>query len=300
MRPKKKAKSDGPMRVGPSVAPTGVAPCGHYSRRHLGDCCRTIGACLRCGSTEHRVRDCPLRIDQVQALGSGTVQPLKVVQQPSRGRGQARGVNALIDIGSAHSYVASTVSETLGIPIEGTDSKVTMLSPLGQSIRVSKLYKDVPLEVQRTVFLADLMELLFGEFDLILRMDWLVKHRISLDCTTKRVILWTEEDSEVMVIGDRRDYLTNVISALVAEKLVRRGYVFPEELPGLPPSRGVDFRIELFPGTSQVSITPYQMASKELTELKAQIQELLDRGFIRSSVSSWRAPVLFMKRKMGQ
>ncbi|XP_016675097.1 uncharacterized protein [Gossypium hirsutum] len=65
LRPKKKARSDGPMRVRPPAAPTGVALCGHCGRCHLGGCWRAIGAYLRCGSTEHCVRDCPLRIDQM-------------------------------------------------------------------------------------------------------------------------------------------------------------------------------------------------------------------------------------------
>ncbi|KAA3488115.1 integrase [Gossypium australe] len=67
------------------------------------------------------------------------------------------------------------------------------------------------------------MELPFEEFDIILGIDWLVKHRVSLDCATKRVILRTEEDEEVVVIGERRDYLSHVIFALVAEKLVQKG-----------------------------------------------------------------------------
>ena len=73
--------------------------------------------------------------------------------------------------------------------------------------------------------------------------------------------------------------------------------VFPEELPGLPPPRDVDFRIELHPGTSPISMTPHRMASVELQELKVQIQELLGKGFIRPSTSSWGAPVLFEKKK---
>ncbi|XP_017640250.1 uncharacterized protein LOC108481656 [Gossypium arboreum] len=188
MRPKKKARCDGPVRVGPPVAPTRVTLCGHCGRCHPDECWRTIGRCLRCGSTEHRVRDCPLRTNQVQALGSGILQPPRVVQQPYRDRGQARGGNSMgrgqraldKDIGSTHSYVASNVSKTLGIPVESTSSEVTVVSPLGQCIRVSKLYRDVLLEVQGAVFLVDLMELPFEEFDLILGMDWLVKHRLEL------------------------------------------------------------------------------------------------------------------------
>ena len=73
--------------------------------------------------------------------------------------------------------------------------------------------------------------------------------------------------------------------------------VFPDELPGLPPHRDVDFFIELHPGTSPVSMTPYRMASVQLHELKVQLKELLDKGFIRLSTSPWGSPVLFAKKK---
>ena len=75
--------------------------------------------------------------------------------------------------------------------------------------------------------------------------------------------------------------------------------VFPEELPGLPPVREVEFGIEIVPGTTPISIAPYRMALTELKELKVQLQELIDRGFIRLSVSPWGAPVLFVKKKDG-
>ncbi|KAG8474911.1 hypothetical protein CXB51_031626 [Gossypium anomalum] len=75
--------------------------------------------------------------------------------------------------------------------------------------------------------------------------------------------------------------------------------VFPEELPGLPPVREVEFGIELVLGTTPISIAPYRMAPTELKELKTQLQELTDRGFARSSFSPWGAPVLFVKKKDG-
>ncbi|XP_040938049.1 uncharacterized protein [Gossypium hirsutum] len=281
-----------------------------YNRHHPGECWRSIRACLRCGSSEHRVKDCPLRTNQMQAPATETAQSPRVVQQPPRGRGQARGGN---DIGSTHSYIACSVSETLGIPYESASNEISVVSLLGQSIRVSKLFRDVPLEVQRTIFLADLMELLVGEFDLIPSMDWLMKHPVSLDCAERRVVLRTEENNEIVVIRERQNYLSNVIFALVAKKLVRKGCeaflayvsvsdfvdlpvknictikdfldIFPEELPTLPPSREAEFGIELIPGTASVSITLYRMAPKELVELKVQIHELLDRRFIRLSVS---------------
>ena len=73
--------------------------------------------------------------------------------------------------------------------------------------------------------------------------------------------------------------------------------VFTNELPGLPPSRDVDFFIKLYHGTSPISMTPHRMAPVELQELKVQIQELLGKGFIRPSTSPWGAPVLFAKKK---
>ncbi|XP_016675352.1 uncharacterized protein [Gossypium hirsutum] len=144
----------------------------------------------------------------------------------------------------------------------------------GQLVGMSKLFRDVPLEVQGVVFSADLMELPFGEFDIILGMDWLVKHRVKLDYAVRRMVLKAKKlvrkgceaflayvnifDSKGSSMGDVRT---------VKEFLD----VFPEELPGLPPDREVEFDIELLPGTAPVSIAPYRMASKELVELKAQI-----------------------------
>ena len=72
---------------------------------------------------------------------------------------------------------------------------------------------------------------------------------------------------------------------------------FSDYLPRLPSQRVVDFGIELHPGTSPISMTPHRMAPVELKELKVQLQELLDKGFIRPSTSPWGAPVLFAKKK---
>ena len=121
--------------------------------------------------------------------------------------------------------------------------------------------------------------------------------------------------------------MSNVISAMQARRLLRKGCeaflalvldykrgqielenilavknfsdVFPEELPGIPPVREVDLFIEILLGTTSTSRAPYRMAPTELKELKIQLQELLDKGFIRPSVSSWGAPVLFVKMKDG-
>ena len=75
--------------------------------------------------------------------------------------------------------------------------------------------------------------------------------------------------------------------------------VFPDDIAGLPPDREVKFTIDLIPGTEPISIPPYRMAAAELRELKAQLEELLSKGFIRPSISPLGAPVLFVKKKDG-
>ncbi|KAE8707211.1 hypothetical protein F3Y22_tig00110386pilonHSYRG00027 [Hibiscus syriacus] len=234
---------------------------------------------------------------------------------------------ALLDNGSTHSYVSSSVSRNLQIPIENTKNTVTVTSPVGQAVLVNKVFRRCPLEVQGEIFLADLMELPLGEFDLILGMDWLNKHKVKLDCEYKRATLKTSDGRTVVLMCERRGYLSNIVSAMEIDHMIRKGYetfiacilntkgalstieeirtvsefpdVFPEELPGLPPDREVEFEIETYPGSSPISMAPYRMAPKELKELKVQLQELFDRGFIRHSTSPWGAPVLFVKKKDG-
>src|SRR5580765_777218 len=76
--------------------------------------------------------------------------------------------------------------------------------------------------------------------------------------------------------------------------------VFPEDVPGLPPVREIEFEIDLIPGTGPVSVAPYRMAPAELVELKSQLEDLSSKGFIRPSVSPWGAPVLLVKKKDGR
>ena len=143
----------------------------------------------------------------------------------------------------------------------------------------------------------------------------------------KRVTLRTPNEDEVIFIDERSNHLFNVISAATTRKMVRKGCeaylanvidtvkarpsvsdiptisdfpdVFLEELPRFPPKREIEFAIDVVPGATPVSITPYRMASLKLKELKLQLQELLEKGFIQPRVSPWGAPVLFVKKKDG-
>ncbi|KAL0313439.1 UNVERIFIED_CONTAM: Transposon Tf2-12 polyprotein [Sesamum radiatum] len=159
-------------------------------------------------------------------------------------------------------------------------------------------------------------------------MDWLAQHRAVVDCYKKEVMIESSDHPKVVFVGERQVVPVCVISAMEARQLMLEGCeaylahvidaekvnptleeipvvrdfpeVFPNDLPGLPPHREVDFTIETFPGVAPISIAPYRMAPVELQELKKQIEELLEKGFIRPSTSPWGAPVLFVKKKDGR
>ncbi|KAA3477459.1 Retrotransposon protein [Gossypium australe] len=148
-----------------------------------------------------------------------------------------------------------------------------------------------------------------------------------VNCKQKYIVLKCQNSELLPIESDKLDGLSNVISAISAQKYIRKGYdaylayvldnkvfelkiksvpvvcefldVFPQELPRLPPAREVEFSIDLVPGTTSISIAPYRMAPTELNELKAQLQELTERGFARPNSSPWGAPVLFVKKKYG-
>jgi hypothetical protein len=73
--------------------------------------------------------------------------------------------------------------------------------------------------------------------------------------------------------------------------------VFPDELPGMPPKRAIEFKIELQLGTAPIAKAPYKMSPVELADLKIQLQDLLDKGFIQPSLSPWGCPALFVPKK---
>uniref|UniRef100_A0A2N9HS09 Reverse transcriptase domain-containing protein n=1 Tax=Fagus sylvatica TaxID=28930 RepID=A0A2N9HS09_FAGSY len=158
-------------------------------------------------------------------------------------------------------------------------------------------------------------------------MDWLSIFHASIDCFGKKVVFRIPGQAEFVFEGDRVVRPPPLVSAMQAKRLLRKGCkgflayvlkseettlktedisvvkefpdVFSEDLHGLPPEREVEFTIDLVPGTGPISKAPYRMAPAELKELKEQLQDLLDQGFIRPSASPWGAPVLFVKKKDG-
>ena len=199
--------------------------------------------------------------------------------------------------------------------------------PVGDPLVSDRVVRDRRVLIGGQEFPTDLVALDMRYFDVVLGMDWLSHHRTTLDCYKKEVKLHRPRKLEVKFRGIRRELSSNMISALEAQRMLRKGFqgyldyvletrkegtlvdeipivrefpdVFPDDIAGLPPERDEEFTIDLIPGRGPISIPPYRMAPTELRELKAQLEELLSKGFIRPSISPWGALVLFMKKKNG-
>ena len=126
----------------------------------------------------------------------------------------------------------------------------------------------------------------------------------NIDCARKTILLTTPEQKRIKYVSRRTPIKkrVNSLTGVVQEEVpVVQDFpdVFPEELPGMPPDREIEFLIELLPGTAPISKRPYRMPPNDLEEIKQQIKELLEKGYIRPSLSPWGAPVLLVEKKDG-
>ncbi|GKC89984.1 putative reverse transcriptase domain-containing protein [Tanacetum coccineum] len=204
----------------------------------------------------------------------------------------------------------------------------------GKIVRVDTIMRGCTLNFLNHPFNIDLMPVELGSFDVIIGMDWLRRCHAVIVCDEKLVRI--PYGNETLVFrgnesNDGRESRLTIISCSKAQEYMAKGCqiflaqisakkeedksegkqlkdvpvvrdfpeVFPEDLPGLPPARPVEFQIDLIPGAAPVARAPYRLAPSEMKELSEQLQELSDKGFIRPSSSPWGAPVLFVKKKDG-
>ncbi|CAN6338110.1 unnamed protein product [Urochloa humidicola] len=135
-------------------------------------------------------------------------------------------------------------------------------------------------------------------------MDWMKRHKGVVSCEPRFVELTTADGKRVKFTPTyprTAPMLCSMTEKTLEEVPVVCEYpdVFPEELPGMPPDRDIEFVIELIVVAGPVAQRPYRMDVGELEELKVQLKKLLDQGHIRSSVSPWASPVLFVNKKDG-
>jgi len=163
---------------------------------------------------------------------------------------------------------------------------------------------DTDLPSALRIYSADLVILPGLGIDIILGMNWMSKHGVLIDTPTRVVMLREPDSKEAFLVqlpknDDIRHAANAIRPHIVAEIHVVCEFpdVFPEDLPGLPPDRDIEFKIDLIPGTAPISRRPYRMPPNELAELKKQLQELMEKGLIRPSSSPWGCPALFVKKK---
>ncbi|KAL8133741.1 hypothetical protein AgCh_008979 [Apium graveolens] len=234
-------------------------------------------------------------------------------------------VNVLFDSGASKSFISMNCVNKMRLMLEDLDEPLTIEVANKDKVPVKQFCPSCFLEISGYMFHVDLIPFELGDFDVILGMDWLSRYRANIDCKKKRGVMYTSYNRRISYQGQRQD--RKFLSVIQARRLLRQGCeaylahvvdtkketpildeipivrefpdVFLQELPELPPDREIEFSIDLIPGAESVSKAPYRMAPMEMKELAKQLQELLDKGVIRPSISPWGAPVLFVKKKDG-
>ncbi|GJV08093.1 putative reverse transcriptase domain-containing protein [Tanacetum coccineum] len=230
----------------------------------------------------------------------------------------------LFDSGADKSFVSISLASMLNIPPITLDTTFDIEMADGNLVGTNTVIQGCTLILLNQPFEIDLMPIKLGSFNVVIGMDWLSKYHARIICDEK--VVHIPIDGETLIIrGDRSKTRLSLISCIKTERYISRGYqvfvaqvmekksdekrledipvvrefleVFPENLPGLPPVRQVEFQIDLMPGAAPVARAPYRLAPSEMQELSDQLQELADRGFIQPSTSPWGDPVLFVKKK---
>jgi hypothetical protein len=209
----------------------------------------------------------------------------------------------LFDSGASHTFISTNFEEKHCIPCTESREGFIIHSPGGR-IFTKEVTFHIPVTLAGREFPTNMIVLKGQDIDVILGMNWLAQHKaiINTDLRTIKLSHGHEEIKlsipvAVLVKPSRQVY--EAIIPEIQDILVVCEFpdVFPQDFPGLPPERDVEFVIELKPGTSPISRRSYRMPPNELAELKTQLQDLLEKGFIRPSSSPWGCPTIFVKKK---
>jgi hypothetical protein len=215
----------------------------------------------------------------------------------------------LFDTGATHSFIIVSWVEAHNLPIT-TMSTPIQIDSAGGKVRADSVCLNVGVEIRGVEFPANLIVMGTQRIDVILGMNWLDKYQEVISCDKRTIKLVSPLGEEVvaklvspeprkggchqMAIDSKEADLLEIIKVVLEFP-----DVFPKDLLGMPPERKVEFAIELLPGTAPISKRAYRVSGPELVELKKQIDELSEKGYIRPSTSPWAAPVLFVEKKDG-
>jgi hypothetical protein len=191
----------------------------------------------------------------------------------------------LFDSGASHSIISSSFVAKHGLPIATMKHTMLVSSPGGEMSK-KHICPAVSISIRGVDFPSNLILFNSKGIDIILGMDWLSKYDGVIQCARKAVKLTKKDGAsvefEAMVQSGLGNKLNHTKAIVLEDIRVVQDFpdVFPEELPGMPPDRDMEFFIELLPGTPPISKRPYRMPVNELVELKKQIAELQAKGFI--------------------
>jgi hypothetical protein len=204
--------------------------------------------------------------------------------------------------GASHSFISAKLSAKCQLPFHHTNGAIMIATPGGR-VATYQLNRQVPIKLGSIIFRTTLLIMGLESVDIILGTDWLSRHHVLIDVAARAIEIHSPICGEITLYlpnqGCTHSCALTMIESPVERITVVCEYpdVFPDELPGMPSDRDIEFAIELQPGTAPISKRPYRMPPAEFAELKKQLQELLDKGFIRPSNSPWGCPALFVKKK---
>ncbi|KAL5551368.1 hypothetical protein UlMin_001544 [Ulmus minor] len=322
----KNGKGSGSQSKKPNITYPTCKKCG---KNHPGECRSGTNVCFICGKEGHFAKNCFAKVDQGPNQPSIQGSRLNAAQVKMEGpsitqsRLEAPETNAriftfsrndaeagtsnvvtgqqsvakmsayvLFDSGATHSFISNSFADQLNWVKDRMNQSFHIALPSGEVLLSNYWVRHMPIVFSGRELHADLVLIKMYDYCVILGMDFLGKYNALIEFRRRRVIFHPYEEQKFEFVGESRKQPKAVISSMRAKKLLAK-------LPGLPPNREIQFEIELLPGTAPISKAPYRMAPAELKELQAQLQDLLDKRFIRPSHSPWGAPVLFVKKKDG-
>ncbi|XP_076955790.1 uncharacterized protein LOC143630750 [Bidens hawaiensis] len=232
----------------------------------------------------------------------------------------------LFDTGADFSFVSKKFESLLNIKPSKLENKYSIELANGKLIKTGEIIRNCSIQLKNKKFKIDLLPVELGSFDIVVGMDWLSKNQAKIVCFEKLVRMPLPNGEILSIHGDQSNSDVKFVNVMKARKMLRKGYpailvnvvntkaeehkledipvvqdfpeVFPEDLPGLPLERLVEFRIDLVQDAAQVAKSPYILAPSEMQELSTQLQELLDKGFIRPTSHPGKPQFCSSRRRM--
>jgi hypothetical protein len=208
----------------------------------------------------------------------------------------------LFDSGATHDFITKACTQRCQLSIHHIDTPYLISTPGGR-VLTKQTVMHAPLDLAGKLYKPSLIVVDGQGLDIILGMGWMRAHKALLDTVTRVVqlnsSLYGTQVLQLSVIPVATPSVHHTAAQNLEDIPVACEFsdIFLEDLPGMPPDRDVEFAIELQLGTAPISRRPYKMTPKELAELNVQLNELLDKGYIRPSFSPWGCPALFVKKK---